>query len=336
VKVRVVLALVVLLAGCATKLIPQLTRYEFERPQMGVPFRIVLYSPSAEVATNAAEAAFKRVSELNDIMSDYEYDSELSKLGRTSGTHTKVKISDELWTVLTKAQEISRASDGALDVTVGPYVQIWRRARRERKLPPPELIAKARPRVGYTNMILRDHTVELIAPDMRLDLGAIAKGYAADEALRVLRKHGVARALVAASGDMALGDPPPKQKGWKIELLEAKDAQRGQAFLALHNCGVATSGDLFQFVEIDGVRYSHIVNPHTGIGLTDRSLVTVIAKDGITADALSTTVSVMGQGDGLKLARRFGAQAREVREVGTGGRIEASTDGFWKSVIWIK
>ena len=113
-NVRVLLALVVLLAGCATKPTPQLTRYEFERPQMGVPFRIVLYSPSAELATNAAEAAFKRVSELNDIMSDYEYESELSKLGRTSGSHTKVKISDELWTVLTKAQEISRASNGAL------------------------------------------------------------------------------------------------------------------------------------------------------------------------------------------------------------------------------
>jgi thiamine biosynthesis lipoprotein len=104
----------------------------------------------------------------------------------------------------------------------------------------------------------------------------------------------------------------------------------------LHNCGIATSGDLFQFVEIGGVRYSHIVDPHTGVGLTDRSLVTVFAKDGITADGLSTTVSVLGPGDGLKLARRFGAEAREIRELGTGGRVETSTDGFWKSAIWIK
>lgn len=336
-KLRIIVSLLLLLAGCVTTRNQKLTRYVFERPEMGVPFRIVLYAPSPELATNAAEAAFKRVADLNEIMSDYEYESELSRLGRTSGSHTKVKLSDELWTVLSKAQEMSRASGGALDVTVGPYVQIWRRARREHKLPAPETIAKARPRVGYTNiLIMRDHTVELTAPEMRLDLGAIAKGYAADEAIRVLREHGITRALAAASGDMALGDAPPNEKGWKIELLEAKDEKRGQAFLILHNCGVATSGDWFQFVEIDGVRYSHIVNPHSGIGLTDRSLVTIIAKDGITADALSTTVSVLGPADGLKLARRYGAEGREIRELGTGGRIETNTDRFWKSLQWIK
>lgn len=335
-KLSIVAGVFLLLAGCTTTPSHKLTRYVFERPEMGVPFRIVLFSPSPELATNAADAAFKRVADLNDIMSDYEYDSELSKLGQTSGSHTKVKVSDELWTVLSKAQEVSRASGGALDVTVGPYVQIWRRARREHKLPGVETIARARARVGYTNMVLRDHTVDLTAPDMRLDLGAIAKGYAADEAIRILREHGITRALAAASGDMALGDAPPNERGWKIELLEAKDEKRGQAFLILHNCGVATSGDLFQFVEIDGTRYSHIVNPHTGIGLTDRSLVTIIAKDGITADALSTTVSVLGPANGLKLARRYGAQGREIRELGTGGRLETNTDRFWKSVQWIK
>jgi thiamine biosynthesis lipoprotein len=323
-----------LLVGCATTELPKLTRYEFERPEMGVPFRIVLYAPSPTAASEAAEAAFKRVSDLNDIMSDYEYDSELSKLGRTSGLGAAVKVSDELWTVLSKAQQISKTSHGAFDVTVGPLVQVWRKARREKKLPATEVIEKARHRVGYTNMILKHHAVELRGSGMRLDLGAIAKGYAADEALRVLRQRGFTRAFAAASGDMALGDPPPHEKGWKIELLEAK-SERGQAFLVLQNCGLATSGDLFQFVEINGKRYSHIVDPHTGIGLTDRSLVTIIAKTGLTADGLSTTVSVMGPGEGLKLARRFGAEGREIRQNET-GRIETTTAGFWKKAIWVK
>jgi thiamine biosynthesis lipoprotein len=212
-------------------------------------------------------------------------------------------------------------------VTVAPLIQIWRKARREKQMPPPEALTKAKARVGYTNMTLKDHTAELKKPDMRLDLGAIAKGYAADEALKLLRQNGFPHALTAASGDMALGDAPPGQKGWKVQLLNAEGSTNT---LVLKNCGVATSGDLFQFVEIDGVRYSHIVDPKTGIGLIDRSLVTIIAKDGITADALSTTVSVMGAEPGLKVARRFGAEGRAIRNRDEEARAEFTTAGFWK------
>jgi thiamine biosynthesis lipoprotein len=302
---------------------------------MGVPFKIVLYAPSREVADNAAKAAFDRVSALNAIMTDYEYDSELNRLSRTSGSGQKVKVSDELWTVLVAAQKRSKASNGAFDVTVGPYVQLWRKARREKKMPPPDLLERARARVGYTNIILKDHTVELKAPEMRLDLGAIAKGYAADEALRVLRQHGITRALAAASSDTSFGDAPPGEKGWKAQLLNATN-QNGTAFLILKNCGLATSGDLFQFVEIDGKRYSHIIDPHTGIGLTDHSLVTVVAKNGLATDGLSTMACVLGQGLGLKVAHQLGAEAREMRLLENGAQIEAATEGFWKRVVWIK
>jgi thiamine biosynthesis lipoprotein len=334
VKIRF-LFLLLFLSGCATHPRPTLTRYEFEKPEMGVPFRIVLYAPSESPAREAADAAFNRVAHLNEVMSDYEYDSELSQLGHNSGVGQKTKVSDELWTVLSMAQKISRASDGAFDVTVGPYIQLWRKARREKKMPAHEALEKARARVGYTNIVLKNHTVELLAKEMRLDLGAIAKGYAADEALRILRAHGIRSALCAASGDMALGDAPPGEKGWKIQLINGDDS-RGQPFLILHNCGVANSGDMFQFVDIEGQRYSHIVDPRTGVGLTDRSLVTIVAKNGITADALSTTVSVMGPADGLKLARRFGAEGRETREIGGGGRLETATDHFWKHAMWLK
>jgi thiamine biosynthesis lipoprotein len=332
---QVILGAVFLLSGCASPPKGKLARYEFETPQMGVPFRIVMYAPSQEVADGAAKAAFKRVSDLNAMMSDYEYDSELSRLGRTSGSGQKVSVSPELWTVLVAARKFSEASGGAFDISVAPLVQVWRKARREKQMPPAESLARMRARVGYTNIDLRDGTVELKAPEMRLDLGAIAKGYAADEALRVLRERGIRRAFAAASGDSAIGDPPPGAKGWKVELLNATN-QSGSAFLVLKNCGLATSGDLFQFVEIDGKRYSHILNPKTGVGLTDQSLVTVVAKDGITADALSTTVSVMDHGEGLKLARRFGAEAWEVRILEDGARVESTTANFWKRAVWVK
>jgi thiamine biosynthesis lipoprotein len=315
------------LAGCATEQKQTLSRFEFEQPQMGVPFRIVLYAPSETAAQAAAEKAMARVAQLNAIMSDYEYDSELSKLGRTSGSGQKVRVSDELWIVLKRSQEIAKASDGAFDITIAPLIQLWRKARREKVMPSAEAIAKAKFRVGYTNLVLKDHIAELKRPDMRLDLGGIAKGYAADEALKVLRTQGFTRAMTAASSDIALGDPPPGEKGWKVQLLDTKGPTNT---LILHNCGVSTSGDLFQFVEIGGKRYSHIVDPKTGLGLTDRSLVTIIAKDAFTSDSLETTISVMGPERGLKLAEKFGADCRAIRNLEGPDRAEFATPGFWK------
>jgi thiamine biosynthesis lipoprotein len=155
---------------------------------------------------------------------------------------------------------------------------------------------------------------------MRLDLGAIAKGYAVDAALRVLKERGIRSALVGGAGDMAASDPPPDKKGWRIAVapLDATNAPPTRYVLLSHQ-GIATSGDLFQRLEIDGKRYSHIVDPHTGVGLTDHSLVTVIARDCVTADGLSTTVSVLGPERGLKLVERTqGAAAHIVQMAGEG------------------
>jgi thiamine biosynthesis lipoprotein len=145
--------------------------------------------------------------------------------------------------------------------------------------------------------------------------GAIAKGYAADEALAVLIERGLPRALVAASGDMAVGDPPPGEEGWRIEVarLDVPDAP-APPILLLKNCGVATSGDVYQHLEINGVRYSHIIDPRTGLGLTDHSLVTIVAPDCISADSLATAVSVLGPGEGQRLIEETpNAAARIVR-----------------------
>lgn len=314
--------LLLLAMGCATTDDRAWQRYEFEEPQMGVPFKITLYAPSQAAAEKAADGAFARVKNLNAIMSDYEYDSELSALSRTAGTGQTVKISDDLWRVLAAAQRFSVASEGAFDVTMGSMVTHWRRARRTGELPTPDQMRIARDSFGYTNLVLEWGTAKITKQNVRLDLGAIAKGYAADEALKALRAQGIRRAIVAASGDMAIGDPPPDKKGWTIALLNAENSPKKS--LLLKNCGLATSGDLFQHVTINGVRYSHIVDPRTGLGLTDQSLVTVVAKDAMTADALSTSISVLGATKGLKMAQDFAAQARYV---GVNG--EAATAGFW-------
>jgi thiamine biosynthesis lipoprotein len=214
-----------------------------------------------------------------------------------------VKVSDDLFFVLRKADELSGRCDGAFDVTVGPVVQLWRLARRTQELPDPKEFAAARARVGYKKVKLDpvQKAVQLLTPGMQLDLGGIAKGYAADEALKVFRdRFGITRALVAASGDIACGDAPPGETGWKVEIAPIARGQQPRT-LILTNAAVSTSGDLEQFVEIGGVRYSHVLDPKTGLGLTGRRSVTVVAPSGVTADSMTKAVSVLPPERALEL-----------------------------------
>ena len=311
-----------------------LRKFVFEKAEMGLPFRISLYAADEAVARAGADAAFARIAELNSAMSDYDSDSELSRLSRSAGQGRAVPVTAALWTVLAHAQAVAERSGGAFDITVGPLVNVWRRARRKQELPDAAMLAEMRASVGFRKLRLDPgpRTAELLAPEMRLDLGAIAKGFACDEALAVLKRRGLARALVGGSGDMAAGDAPPGQPGWRIEVapLDAPGAPPPQVVF-LKNCGIATSGDVFQRLEIAGRRYSHIVDPRTGLGLTDHSLVTIIAPDAMTADALSTAVSVLGLERGMRLVEETpGAAGHAVRQPGE--KIEFIESAHWREV----
>jgi thiamine biosynthesis lipoprotein len=296
---------------------PALTRYSFTEPHMGTRFQIILYALDANAAKKAAMDAFARIASLNAIMSDYDKTSELMRLcAYASGPPEPV--SGELFFVLSQAQEVSRQSGGAFDVTVGPVVKLWRKARKQHKLPDPEKLAEARALVGWQNVRLeRDkRTVQLLKPGMQLDLGGIAKGYAADEALAVLKKHGIDRALVAAGGDIAVSGPPPGADGWKIAIA-LLPGEKDPGRLILHHAAVSTSGDAEQYVEIDGNRYSHIVDPRTGIGLVGRMSASVVARRGIDADSLTKVIAVLGPEKGIKIIEtREAVSARMVRQKG--------------------
>ncbi|MEI7940001.1 MAG: FAD:protein FMN transferase [Verrucomicrobiota bacterium] len=294
-----------LLAACRS--VPAekpLQRFEFSRPAMGMMITLTLYAPELPAAKAAAAAAFKRIDALEDVMSDYQADSELMRLcDQPFGT--PVTVSEDLFDVLQRAQRTAKLSDGAFDVTVGPYIHLWRFARKRKVLPTPAEIATAREAVGWQKLRLdaRGRTVTLLVPNMRLDLGSIGKGYAADQALQILKGRGIDRALVAASGDIAVGNPPPGQRGWKIGITMLGSATNAAPrTVLLHNAGISTSGDTEQFIEINGVHYSHIVNPATGLGLTNRIQATVIGPDATTTDCLDTTLSLLGVKRGLALA----------------------------------
>lgn len=283
--------------------------FEYAQLHMGVRTRLVGFAHTQEHAEEACRAAFKRIAELDDMMTDWRPQSELMRLCAKAGG-PPVPVSEELFTVLQHAQDIARRSNGAFDVTIGPLIQLWRQARKAETLPTPEQLAEARARVGYQKMKLNpaNRTVQLLVPGMKLDLGGIAKGYAGDEALRILREHGVTSALCEMGGDIVLGDAPPNRHGWIVEITNDLPGRNSRKVI-LKNCAVSTSGDTEQFVVIDGVRYSHIVNPFTGLGLTHSLLVTIVAPNGLTSDPLSTTVSILGPDEGRALVESFDGKA---------------------------
>lgn len=281
----------------------RLVRFEFEETHMASPFHLVLYSTDAAAARRASRAAFDRIEALNKVLSDYDPDSALSRLSQSAG-RGPVPVGADLFDVLERSKRISERSGGMFDVTIAPVGRLWRRARRDRKLPDPRLIDEARTLVGSDKMILDPaaRTVNLTMPGMKLDVGGIAKGYASQAALDVLKAMGIRRALVGGAGDIVVGDPPPDADGWKVAIapVDPKSSYRPPTLL-LKNAAVSTAGDAERFVVIDGHRYSHIVNPRTGMGHEDRAAVTVVAPDGGTADALETTAYLLGPERGLKL-----------------------------------
>jgi len=276
-----------------TILSAKLRRFEQTSPHMGALFRIVIYEENEVSAQKAFQKAFKRIETLNSILSDYQQDSELSRLSMTAGSGMKVKVSNELWTVLRAGHEISKASNGAFDVTVGPFARLWKFARHKRQLPSPDRIERFRSAVDYQKIEFHhdERAIRLLIPNMFIDLGGIAKGYAADEALRTLVNEGIKSALVDAGGDLVLGDPPPGTEGWRITIGGRNHP--GLPTLKLSNCAVATSGDVEQFLEIGGQNYSHIVDPRTGMGITNRRQATIIAPTGMKADALASAACIL-------------------------------------------
>jgi thiamine biosynthesis lipoprotein len=268
------------------------SRFEYTQVHMGMPVRLALYAPDPEAGRAAAAGAFSRVAMLDDILSDYRDESELRRLQARSGEW--VPVSSELFAVLSRAIDMARMSDGAFDPTIGPLVTLWRRARTLQRLPEPPALERARQLVGWRAVRLDSarSAVHVARPGIQLDLGGIAKGFVAQQALDSLREDGVTSALIEAGGDIVVSDAPPGRSGWHIDVPGAAPAFAARASRLKH-AALATSGSTAQFVEIDGVRYSHIIDPRTGLGVTSGILASVIATDAMVADALATTLTIV-------------------------------------------
>ncbi len=280
---------------------------------MGTFSRVVVIAKSHWTAKRCMEAAFDVQNRIESLMSDYQEDSELSKVNRYAA-QGPVPVSEMTFEVLRQAVHFCQLSDGAFDVTVGPLMDLWRQAGRTDVAPTEEALTAARRKVGSDKLILdeKNRTVRFTVEGMRVDLGGIGKGYAVDKAVEAMKKRGAMGGLVDLGGNIrCFGQPPRGQESWRIGLQDpnvAPDefgASKPLLILSLTNESVATSGDYRRFVRVQGQKQSHIIDTHTGKGANKLASDTIIAADATTADALSTAVNVLGPEAGLALVERI-------------------------------
>jgi thiamine biosynthesis lipoprotein len=291
------------------------------RPVMGTFAHIIAVAPDRRTANKSIEAAFKQLHNIETLMSYHRDDSELANVNRNA-YKAPVKIGSQTFEVLQKAVEFSKLSDGAFDVTVGPLMDLWHQAAEANAVPDDAKLAEARAKVGYQKLILdaNEKTVRFAVEGMKLDLGGIAKGYAIDKAVEAMQTCGAIGGMVDVGGNIrCFGRPPKGKTHWLIGLQDPNvkseirnpkseiPIETGEPLLILklNDAAVATSGHYRRFALIQGKKYSHIIDTKTGSSSDRLASVTIIAKDAITTDALSTAVSIMGAEKGLALIEKL-------------------------------
>ena len=277
---------------------------------MGSPLNIIFYAQDSVIANKQAKACFRLVDSLNHIFSNYDSSSELTRINNNAGI-AKNTASPLMWELLMKSKEAYIESNGAYNIAMGPLTQLWRIARRSKKFPTQLQIKKTLLLCDFNKIQLNEleHSIYLSAKGMQLDFGGIGKGYIAQKVVDFLYTQSIPESLVDAGGDIVLGNAPWDKKGWTVGVNQPEKADDLlPEKLQLHNMSVATSGDVYQFIEHAGKKYSHIINPLTGYGVTSLRNVTVIANNGADADWLATACSILPINEAKRLALSLHAE----------------------------
>lgn len=308
-------------------------RFQYSHRQMGTQIGLVFYDENKAKADSVAQLVFKRIDELNSRLSNYLPDSEINSL--SNKPFMKVPVSNDLFYILKQSVNFSKKTKGAFDVTLGPLIELWRKARDNKQLPGIQEIRTAMVKTGSGNLQLPSkNVVELTKVGMQLDVGGIGKGFAADEAIKILKNNGVNAALVDMGGDITVSDAPPDKDYW-ILGFSYYDKNGKEVFqkIKLKNRAVATSGDLYQYVVIDNMRYSHIIDPRSGRALSNNIQVTTIAPNGTMADAYASALSVLGVEEGKRVVSKTdGLEVFVVEDIPDGYR-QWNSPGFLNYVI---
>jgi thiamine biosynthesis lipoprotein len=272
--------------------------------KMGSAFNLIIVSADSNKANHLARKSYELVDSLSHIFSNYDSSSELSKINASAGL-LPYKMSRAMLDLVQKSQYAYIQSKGAYDISIGPLSSLWRNARKAKLFPEASTVLATKKLVGFAQVKINKRLGTIFLPNanMQLDFGGIAKGYIAQWVINFLKANGIQQALVDAGGDIVMSGAPLNQQGWLIgvNLPETTDQLLNKK-LQLSNCSVATSGDVYQFIEYKGVKYSHIINPLTGYGVTNLRNVTIVAKTGATADWLATACSILPIKEAKQLA----------------------------------
>ena len=271
---------------------------------MGSPFQIIFYHTDSVEASHVASESYALVDSLNLVFSDYDRESEISLLAAHAGKQPQ-KISNALFDVMMLSLEAEQKSRQTFTVYTGALTKLWRNARRESRFPAKKKVRQALRLSSkkHFKFFPNDSLLIIAGKGASMDFGGIVKGYAAQKVIDLLQANNIDHALVDAGGDIVMGDPPPDKEGWSVGVnLPGEDAELAEHRLLIKNKAVATSGNMYQYIEHGGKKYSHIINPKTGYGITEQRQVTVIANDGATADWLATACSILPISKALKLA----------------------------------
>lgn len=290
-----VLFLLLLLVGFApTKTAATLREVREVHYQMGTYLDVTLWHAEPEKAKRLIRNAVQEAHRLDEILSNYDPDSAVSRLNQHAGAGT-MRLPLELFELLTFAREFSEKTGGIFDVTVGPLMELWRKAAEENRVPSAKRLAQTLAAVGYQNLMLQPpDEAELPRRGMSIDLGGVGKGYAVDRVAKLLRAEGISAALINFGGSSmsAVGAPPGKM-GWEIAVQDTAGRLRGVIYL--RDTALSTSGSMGRWWMIDGKKYGHLIHPLSGVPMTEARMATVITPSATQAEALTKPLVLLGK-----------------------------------------
>ena len=274
---------------------------------MGSRFEITAVAENKQLAWNAINAGIKEIERIEKLISSWDKNSQTSAINQQAGMQP-VKVDKELYDLIFRAKKVAELTDGAFDISYASMDRIWKFDGSMKKMPSVEIVAKAREKINWENIVMdsEQQTVFLKEKGMKIGFGAIGKGYAANKAKTLMQKmNGIHGGVVNASGDLISWGKSNKKEGWLINITNPKDKEVSLGWLQINDLAVVTSGDYERFVMLDNKRYAHIIDPRTGYPTTGIKSVTLICPDAELADALATSVFVLGKKEGLRLINQL-------------------------------
>jgi thiamine biosynthesis lipoprotein len=300
-----ILVLLAISLNCYTVRSQEWSKFTFSQPGMGTLFTLTFYAIHEQEALEASKASFLELERLEQIFSDYRSDSYINQLSADIIINQPKVLPTEVFEVLQLSHQLYVGSGGAFDPTIGPLTKLWRRAQQIGLFPKDQTILKAKNQVGFDRVRLNedDNSIVFLADSIQFDFGGIAKGYCADRIAVILESYGIQSYLIDAGGDLLIGDSPPHLNSWTVGI-EGND--QSILKIAMTNTAIATSGSTYRYLLHEGIRYSHIIDPRTGYGVTHHQVLSVQASSAALADALASTLSIIDPKQGeLLITEKF-------------------------------